>query len=326
MKRIVIGSVVLVLAAFVLLATSQAEKPQVEQGAQQASQVQAAQWGVFLTPEQLKGQLDDPRLLIIDARKPELYAAGHIPGAINLHGLHWRTKSAKAGQGDSQYIFRNDQGQPDIARYEKLLGEHGITPDRHVVVYGEHAGKVDGSVPAMILGWLGQEKVSFLDGEGFDRWQAAGFATSTETTRLPVAHYQANPQAGFVWNLEHVLSNIGNENVVFYDTRSTKEFTGEDKRDNQFGGHIPGAVLCDYADFLAGDKTVISREQVQAKLLERNITPDKTIVLYCQTATRVSLPYLALKELGYENIAIYDASWHEYGNIAQTPKAVPSQQ
>lgn len=275
----------------------------------------------FVTPAQLvemRQQHDD--LVVIDARKPADYANGHIPGAINLPPNAWRTPSVKAGQGDSQYIFRREDGSVDIERYEKMLGAAGITRQTPVVIYGQHAGKTDGSVPAMILDMLGHEKVFFLDGIGAKEWEEAGYELTTEPTpaREP-ATYEAQFKQGVVWNLDDVLSHLGDEQVIFYDTRSKQEYHGENLRDNARGGRIPGAVLYDYAYMLKSDKTCVAPEQALKGLQSRGITPDKTIVLYCQTATRVSLPYLMLRDLGYENVKVYDASWHEYGNRKDTP-------
>lgn len=275
----------------------------------------------FITPAELVAMRQHhDNLVIIDARKPADYAKGHIPGAINLHPNQWRTPSVKAGQGDSQYIFRRADGSVDVERYEQMLGAAGITRDTPVVVYGQHAGKTDGSIPAMILDMLGHEKVCFLDGIGAKAWQEAGQELTTEPTPArEAATYEARPREGVVWNLDDVLRHLGDEQVVFYDTRSPQEFHGKNLRDNARGGRIPGAVLYDYAAMLDADKTCVTPEQAQSDLESRGITPDKTIVLYCQTATRVSLPYLMLKDLGYQNIKVYDASWHEYGNRDDTP-------
>lgn len=259
-------------------------------------------------------------LVLIDARKPGDYAKGHLPGAINLPPQKWRTPKVKIGEGRSQYIFRNDDGSPDIARYEQMLGDAGITRETPVVVYGNHAGKSDGSVPAMILDMLGQERVWFLDGVGARRWADAGYVLSTRPAaeRNPT-RYHAQPKNGVVWTLNTVISHLGDDDVLFYDTRSPAEYHGTDDRPNARKGRIPGAVLCNYEKMLTDDKTTVSSEKAKALLEERGITPDKTVVLYCQTATRVSLPYLMLKDLGYEDVRVYDASWFEYGNTPGTP-------
>ena len=277
--------------------------------------------GSFVNPDEVKAMLDKhDDVVIIDARKPADYQPWHLPGAINLPPNLWRTASAKPGEGDSQYIFRTEDGSPDIARYEKMLGEAGITRETPVVVYGNHAGKGDGSIPAMILDLLGHERVYFLDGFGATRWGDAGYELTAEDApaREP-AVYEAKPKADAVWNLDEVLGHLGDDQVVFYDTRSPEEYEGTDNRPNARHGRIPGSVLFNYADMLNEDRTSVSVEQAKSMLEERGITPDKTVVLYCQTATRVSLPYLKLKDLGYQNIKVYDASWHEYGNRPDTP-------
>ena len=282
-------------------------------------------WESFWTAEELKAHAGDADLVIVDVRSEKEYAEGHIPGAINLPGKKFRTPSSKGPEGkSSQDIYLTPEGKPDVEKYEALLSAAGIRNDHMVVVYGSHAGKADGSVPAAILQWLGHEEVAFLNGVGVERWKAAGGELTTEPRTLPASEYEASPAGDQVWDLEQVLAHLGDADVVFFDTRSPAEFSGEDKRDNRRGGRIPGAVLLNYEDMMTDDtKEVIAPAELQAKLDEAGIAKDKTVVLYCQTATRTSLPQIALRDLGYENVVVYDASWHEYGNRDDTPVETP---
>jgi 3-mercaptopyruvate sulfurtransferase SseA len=158
-----------------------------------APQTQAEnQWESFITAAQLHERLNEPDLLIIDVRSAEEYDAAHIPSAINIPGKDWRTPSAKPGAGDSQYIFRTPDGSPDVARYEKLLSQAGVTRDHDIVIYGNHAGKADGSVPAMILHWLGHPRVQFLDGVGMSEWYKAGHHRQAHAPPQHL-HRQAHP-------------------------------------------------------------------------------------------------------------------------------------
>ncbi|MEM8783180.1 MAG: rhodanese-like domain-containing protein [Planctomycetota bacterium] len=265
-------------------------------------------------------------LIIVDARVANDYAVAHIPGAINLQPTDLRTPKAKPGEGFSQYLFRTHDdyidGDLDVERYTAILGGAGIDPTDTVVVYGNYAGKADGSVPAMVLDLLGhQGDVFFLEGEGLKRWQAAGLEVATEPTVLAATDYQAQPRPELIWNLDDVQAHLGQDAVVFYDTRSLPEFTGDNPRSNARGGHIPGAVQIDYQDLLDADKASHAADAIAQAHADAGVTPDKTIVLYCQTSTRVSLAYLALRELGYENLAVYDASMHEYLNHPDTQVA-----
>lgn len=280
-----------------------------------------ASWSTLITPEQLHERLTQPGLLVVDARSSTEYAAGHIPGAINLPGALWRTPATKnpAKEGPGQRIFRQADGSLDVARYEQLLGGAGITAEREIVVYGNHAGKSDGSVPAAILLKLGHAKIGFLDGVGLDRWKAAGYEVSTEPVTLAAANYKARPDPGRLWSYADVLKNLNNDNVVIIDSRTPAEYAGQELRGNKRGGHIPGARLLDSEDFL--DKATgetISVNEAKAKV-EKLIPKGKTVVIYCQSGTRCSHEELILKDLGYDNVVLYDASWQEWGNREDAP-------
>jgi thiosulfate/3-mercaptopyruvate sulfurtransferase len=285
--------------------------------------VDADGFETFIGPGELYALLaSDEDVVLVDVRSPAEYEAGHIAGAINLPGKSLRTPKAKPGEGDSQYIFRTASGDLDVARYEQILGDAGISRDNTVIVYGNHGGKGDGSIPAMLLDWLGQEEVRFLDGVGLSEWQAAGLPVVQERVQREPTQYVAAARDGFVWNLDDVERHVGTGEVVFYDTRSADEFHGVELRSNSRGGHIPGAIFADYSDLLDEDKTVLDRATVEAYFASKGLPEareaGKPIVLYCQTSTRVSLPYLLLRELGYDNVVVYDASWHEYGNTDST--------
>lgn len=284
-------------------------------------------WSTFISATRVAEIIQLGNVVLLDARSPSEYQQGHIPGAINIPGSSWRTAKAKPGQGDSQYIFQTPSGDPDTEKYEQLLSQAGIKNTDTVIVYGNHAGKADGSIPALLLRWLGHQRVAFLDGIGVKEWEKTGSKLSSTAAQLPATTYRAKPIPNFIWNLATVQNNLENTSVVFYDTRSLEEYSGKNPRSNTRAGHIPGAIQLDYKVLLDADKKVLSAKRILALHTKLGLTKDKTLVLYCQTATRVSLAALALFDLGYKNIAIYDASWHEYGNrvdtkIVSTPEKI----
>ena len=107
--------------------------------------------------------------------------------------------------------------------------------------------------------------------------------------------------------------------MVIIDSRTPAEFAGKDLRGNKRGGHIPGAVLLNAEDFL--DKTTHKTIDAAAakERIEAEIPKEKTVVIYCQSGTRCSHKELILKDLGYKNVVLYDASWQEWGNRLDTP-------
>ena len=49
------------------------------------------------------------------------------------------------------------------------------------------------------------------------------------------------------------------------------------------------------------------------------VTPDKEVIVYCQTHHRSSHTYVILKALGYPRVKGYPGAWSEWGNSPDTP-------
>ncbi|BAM05122.1 sulfurtransferase [Phycisphaera mikurensis] len=282
----------------------------------------------FLAVEEVAALAARPGVVLVDARDPEAFAAGHLPGAVNL------PPAALRSTGDDprgkNLLFRLGGAGPeerriDAERYAELLGAAGISADDTVIAYGNHAGQADGSTVLMILDLLGHRgDLRFLDGVGVDRWTAAGHELAFGTPAAPAAKtYQARPREGAIWTAREVAAAAGDPGVVLWDTRSTDEFTGVDRRKNARGGHLAGAKHLDYAALLDAENRVKPADHVASERDAAGVAPadlaGKTVVLYCQSATRVSLPYLLLREEGAERVAVYDGSMQEWLNDERYP-------
>jgi thiosulfate/3-mercaptopyruvate sulfurtransferase len=92
--------------------------------------------------------------------------------------------------------------------------------------------------------------------------------------------------------------------VVFVDTRDDWEFAE---------GHLPGAVNLDWKE-LVDDETrgLLPDAELRSVLEEHGITPAKRVVLYCNTARRISHTYVVLKHLGYGHVDFFEGSLTEW--------------
>ena len=109
---------------------------------------------------------------------------------------------------------------------------------------------------------------------------------------------------------------------VILDTRSRKEWLGEDKRATR-GGTIPGAVLLDWENHLTPGGGLKPAGALQAMFDERGITADKEVLAFCNTGYRSAHAYLVLRMLGYPRVRNYVGSWQEWGNRVGCPVVVP---
>jgi thiosulfate/3-mercaptopyruvate sulfurtransferase len=91
---------------------------------------------------------------------------------------------------------------------------------------------------------------------------------------------------------------------VIVDTREDWEFEE---------GHIPGAVALDWRA-LVDDETrgLKPREELEAILADAGIVPEKRVLLYCNTARRISHTYTVLRQLEYPDLAFYEGSLTEW--------------
>lgn len=246
--------------------------------------------------------------MLLDARAPMRYREGHLPGAVNVPS----TTAFTVEKGVRRTLPRE--------RLADLFGKAGVDFSVPVVLYGERE-----SVDAANLFWalecLGHPEVRILDG-GVERWVREGFPLtqeppSVEPRRLgvpPDPDPKRDPRVSGPW----LLDRLGDPEVQIVDNRTPEEYTGEERYALR-GGHIPGARLLPYDATMNPDGTFKSPEEIRALHERIGLDPDKTIVNYCQTATRSAHAYLAQRLAGFRDPRVYEGSWAEWGNDERFP-------
>lgn len=263
---------------------------------------------LLLEPEQLEQHLDEPGLLIVDLRNPERYASGHVPGAVPLsYADIVQTRPPAMGL------------LPGEVQLSAVLSTLGLASDRPVVAYDDEGG---GRASRLLwtLEALGHQPLSLLNG-GLPAWVAEGRPLVRDVAVATPSRYQGNfAKLSVVADKDYILSRLGQPDLALLDTRSPAEYQGRDVRAAR-GGHIPGAVNMNWT--LAMDEQRQWRFKGDAVLngmfKDKGVTPDKEVIVYCQTHHRSAHTYLVLKYLGYPRVRGYAGAWSEWGNDPMLP-------
>lgn len=262
---------------------------------------------LILNPDELNEHLHSDNLIIIDLSNPATYVQYHVPGAICLN---------------YEWIVRVEQPRmgllPTEEQLNNVLGSLGLTEDKHVVVYDDEGG---GRACRFLwtLDVVGHKKYSILNG-GLQRWSNNGNEVSSEISYPTPCEYKAEINYEPVATRQYILDHLSDDSVALLDARNPKEYSGE-KALAQRGGHIPGAVNIEWTDAMdiENERCFKSDAELRQILEPKGLTPDKTIITYCQTHHRSAHTYIMLKSLGYENIKGYPGSWSDWGNEPNTP-------
>lgn len=128
--------------------------------------------------------------------------------------------------------------------------------------------------------------------------------------------------------------------VRMVDTRPTEQYTGQaiwtphgslflppgqswlTRADGRLmrGGHIPGAVHLHASRLLNPvDWTYLPRESLRAVAQAAGLEPEQRVITYCGSGISASLGLFALHLAGYQDVALYDASWEEWGTDSTLP-------
>lgn len=239
--------------------------------------------------------------VVVDVRDRRDYReVGHVPGAVNLPFEEFRDPgSVTAGK------------LPDPEVFEQLVEEAGLTPTDRVVAYDDETGVYAARflLTAAVFGHRGE--LCLLDG-GFEAWQAFG-ETETEPPVVEARCYDVTGPGPMVVD-RAAVERAADGDAVIVDTRTPAEY-------NQ--SHIPGAVQLGWEELL-DDGRLRPEDEIEKLLTQKGIERGDRVVLYCNTARRLSHTYVVLRHLGFEDVAFYEGSLTDWVR-AESPDWDPVQ-
>ncbi|MCL6639165.1 MAG: sulfurtransferase [Firmicutes bacterium] len=229
---------------------------------------------IFITPQELSAKLGQKDLIIFDFNKPDVYAKGHLPGAINVSWTNFSYMEGKPGDKKWGAIYNKD----DLA---KALQSYGVDNRKTVVAYSD---VLKGPGPDGRLIWqlrmAGFTNAKLLYG-GMAYWEKTGGQLTTEPAKAqpsPVPPVLKDFDESYNATTEYVAENLGKTKIV--DCRTKKEFDGAQNNGEARGGHIQGAIFLEWKDLLNADATPKPAAEIVAIMKDKGITPGDDFVVY----------------------------------------------
>jgi thiosulfate/3-mercaptopyruvate sulfurtransferase len=255
----------------------------------------------------------DPNVRLVEVDvDTKAYDEGHIPGAL---AWAWNTQLCDTVRRD---ILSQES-------FDALMSSSGVTPESTLVIYGDSNN--------WFAAWAfwqakiyGHKDVRLMNG-GRKKWLAAGGELTLETPHPKPTQYRAKASdlalRAFLPQVQ-TASSHGSAGLV--DVRSPQEFTGEIlappglSETCQRGGHIPGARNIPWGKACNEDGTFKSADELRQLYAAEGVDGSRPVISYCRIGERSSHTWFVLKYLlGLDNVANYDGSWTEWGNLVGAP-------
>lgn len=271
----------------------------------------------LLDPAQIAALIEKMPVVVIDTRTPEEYAAGHIPGAVNVREIFsYLATSTPEGVSAMQEKFAS------------LLGAAGLSGAEHAVIYEDamNNGYGQSCRGYFLLNYLGYPQVSILHG-GLKAWTDAGLPVTTDPSSPEAKIFPLNADESLIVTTPEMLKSLEDSSIVKLDVRDWDEWVGESS--SPYGkdftprkGRIPDAVLIEWYTLMkpASDVPMFkSKEEIKEIAAKVGITENSTVNIYCFKGARASNTFVALSEAGMKNLKIYFASWNEWSRDFSLP-------
>jgi thiosulfate/3-mercaptopyruvate sulfurtransferase len=235
------------------------------------------------------------------------YDAGHIPGSGFL--------DLQADLSDNASPFRFTM--PPAETLTAAFGRHGIGDGARVVLYSRKT-----PIWATRIWWmlrsLGFDSAAILDG-GWDKWRLENRPSATEPGVYRPGSLTPRPRPGLFVGKNAVQAAIGDAASCTINALAPNLHSGENPRYGR-PGRIPGSVNVPAAALL-DPKTLELQSAGTAAAAFGSVgaDPSQRVIVYCGGGIAATLDAFLLHQLGYENIAVYDASMSEWANDETLP-------
>ncbi len=171
----------------------------------------------LIDPAALAAFMEAGSAVVIDTRTPEEYAAGHIPGAVNIREIFsYLATSTPDGLTELHQTFAD------------LLGAAGLSGPEHAVIYEDamNNGYGQSCRGYFLLNYLGYKNVSILHG-GLTAWTEAGMPLTTDVPAPEKKMFPLAVDSSLMVTTPEMLASLDDPSIVKLDVRDWDEWAAE---------------------------------------------------------------------------------------------------
>ncbi len=272
---------------------------------------------VLISAGELADLLSTEPCVVIDTRNTDAYAAGHLPGAVNVHEIF------------TYLATSTPEGIHELkTKFADAFGNAGLSGKETAVIYEQsmNSGFGQSCRGYYLLSMLGYPKIRVLHG-GFDAWAMQALPVTRDVPTPKAATFAVVPEAGDILiDAKAMLAAIGKP-IALLDVRDVDEWIGDSS--SPYGkdfcprkGRIPGAVWLEWYRMMkptSEGPRFKSKDEILAECATVGITPNTPVYLYCFKGARASNTFIALKNAGIKDVRMYFGSWNEWSRDPSLP-------
>ncbi len=219
----------------------------------------------------------------------------------------------------------SDTNAPAHLRFKCLpayaLGEafaqRGVADGKRVVLYTRGSPQWATRV-WWLLRYVGFDNASVLDG-GYEKWSREGRPCDALATHFEPGVLSVSPRPRLFVTKDEMLSAINDSTVCSINALGPELHTGEVARYGR-PGHIPGSANVPAASLLdENTNTVLPPDAVAQVFAAAGAHREKRTLLYCGGGIAATFDAFLLHQLGFGDLAVYDASMSEWARDDALP-------
>ncbi len=265
----------------------------------------------IVTPNWLYENIDTSNLIVLDATIPKVTS-----DFFSINSEKKRIKGARFFDVKNEFSDEISTFPNTILsskEFEEKAQKLGVFKDSCVVVYDD-LGVYSSSRVWWNFKLMGFSNIAVLDG-GLPAWNKIKYPVEKPQKRQVLkGDFETVYQPQRIAFTEEVLEATKTQAKLILDARSSDRFYGitVEPRKGIRSGHIPTSKNLPYTSFLEGS-CFKSKEEILS-VLEKENPQKKAMIFSCGSGITASILALGAEIAGYDNVAVYDGSWTEWGS------------